>query len=65
GGLPRRIFSRVFLGVVAGLAALSQGVIANGGITENPPTWAPIEFPNFGHRYWENYRLTGEFYVAR
>ena len=23
-----------------------------------------FNFPNIAHSYWENYRLTGEYYVA-
>ena len=37
----------------------------NGGISSNFKTIVPLTFPNIAHDYWENYRLTSEYYIRR
>ena len=40
-----------------------SGGFSKTGTTENLPTLVPLDFPNIAHGYWENYRLTGEYYL--
>ena len=35
----------------------------NGGKTDTVPTIVPLTFPNIAHEYWDNYRLTGDYYL--
>ena len=49
-------------GEPSGLLSPVRG-FQNGGIPERSRIIVPLWFPNIAHNYWENYRLTGEFYV--
>ena len=38
------------------------GGFSNGGDFKNLKT-IPLDFPNVAHSYWDNFRLTGEYYI--
>ena len=34
-----------------------------GGLPKTATTIVPLDFPNIAHGFWENYRLTGDYYL--
>jgi hypothetical protein len=40
-----------------------DGDFRNGGLPKTATTIVPLDFPNIAHGFWENYRLTGDYYL--
>ncbi|MBL0350455.1 MAG: hypothetical protein IPP68_08785 [Elusimicrobia bacterium] len=63
GDQARRGFGRPRVGKPRKSHLLPRGETANGGKTDTVATIVPLTFPNIAHEYWENYRLTGDYYL--